>query len=152
MISDRPETEEEIKLKEEINELKKILADEPDVKANGESQQLNANALRQEMDIKEKELEQLIHDLDDKVRFGQRSTDRPGSGAGRVASYFPARPPSQSGPPEDHRNMEFMDRPRSRGTGDAWGKPMDERRGFGVRERGFHGNRDIDRSRSRDRW
>ncbi|KAK1318221.1 hypothetical protein QJS10_CPB04g01559 [Acorus calamus] len=145
----RPETEEEKKLKEEIDVLKKALADESDVESNG---QLTADAMRQVIDVKEKDLEQLVIELDKKVRLGQRSTERPSSGAGRGAGYFPERPPSQSGPSEDYRNVEFMDRPRSHGAGDAWGKPVDDRRGFGARERGFLGNRDFDRSRSRDRW
>lgn len=108
---------------------------------SGETQ----TGLHDEILSKEKELEQLIRDLDDKVRFGQKAVERPGSAAGRVA-VFPERPPSQSGSVEDFRNTEFMERPRSRGTGDLWTRPVDDRRAFqGGRERGFLGHRDMDR-------
>nr|DAD34427.1 TPA_asm: hypothetical protein HUJ06_005067 [Nelumbo nucifera] len=131
---DRPETEEEKMLKEEINQLKKELEKEAVV------------------DSKERDLELLIRDLDDKIRFGQKAIDRPGSGSGRAVP-FPERPPSQSGLSEDSRSIEFMERPRSRGTGDVWTRPGEDRRGFhGGRERGFLGNRDMDRSKSRERW
>ena len=98
---------------------------------------------------KERELELLIRNLDDKVRFGQKAIDRPGSGAGRPGSgagragSFLERVPSHSGSFEDSRNVEFMDRPRSHGKGDAWARPSDDRRGFqGSRERGFQGSRE----------
>ena len=101
--------------------------------------------LHDEIFSKEKELEQLVRDLDDKVRFGQKAVERPGSAAGRV-TVFPERPPSQSGSVEEFRNTEFMERPRSRGTGDLWTRPGDDRRAFqGSREKGFLGHRDIDR-------
>ncbi|XP_042500714.1 eukaryotic translation initiation factor 4B2-like [Macadamia integrifolia] len=91
---------------------------------------------------KEKDLELLIRELDDKVRFGQKSFERPGSGAGRVAG-LPERPPSQSGLSDDYRS----------GTADVWSRPGDDRRAFqGGRERGFLSNRDIDRPKSRGRW
>ncbi|KAE8719304.1 Sulfur E2 [Hibiscus syriacus] len=76
-----------------------------------------------------------------------KEEERPGSGAGRTGS-FPDRPPSQFGSIDVSRGVEFMDRPRSRGTTDAWTRPGDERRGF---KGGFQGNRDVDRPRSRDR-
>lgn len=102
-------------------------------------------SLRDEIASKEKDLEQLIRDLDDKVRFGQKAIERPGSAAGRV-TVFPERPPSQSGSVEEFRNTEFMERPRSRGTGDLWTRPVDDRRAFqGGRDRGFLGNRDLGR-------
>lgn len=104
--------------------------------------------LHDEILNKEKELDQLIRDLDDKVRFGQKAIERPGSAAGRV-SVFPERPPSQSGSVEEFRSAEFVERPRSRGmggTGDLWTRPVDDQRAFqGGRERGFLGHRDTDR-------
>ncbi|KAJ4974409.1 hypothetical protein NE237_007583 [Protea cynaroides] len=166
---DRPETDEEKMLKEEIDHLRKGLEKETAVNANGETlesggEQTNLHEL---ILRKEKELELLIRELDDKVRFGQKTFQRPGSGAGRIAGFperpgsgagriggFPERPPSQSGLSEDHRSMEFMESPpRSRGTADVWTRPGEDRRAFqGGRERGFLGNRDIDRPKSRERW
>ncbi|KAE8710227.1 hypothetical protein F3Y22_tig00110325pilonHSYRG00042 [Hibiscus syriacus] len=94
----------------------------------------------------------LIKDLGNKIRFGQKAVERPGSGAGRTGS-FPDGPPSQSGSIDGSRSVEFTDRPRSRGTAAAWTMPGDERRGFqGGRDRGFQGNRDMERPRSRERW
>ncbi|KAG2708093.1 hypothetical protein I3843_05G160300 [Carya illinoinensis] len=156
---DRLETDEERKLKEEIDHLKKELERESTMEANSESLQGSGGDQSSLCDIillRERELETLIHDLDSKVRFGQKAVERPGSrpssGAGRVAG-FPERPPSQSSSIEETRNMEFMDRPRSRGAGDVWARPADDRRSFGSgRDRGFIGNRDLDRPRSRDRW
>ncbi|XP_010248678.1 PREDICTED: eukaryotic translation initiation factor 4B2 [Nelumbo nucifera] len=152
---DRPETEEEKMLKEEIDHLRKEL-EKVAIDANGESLQEASGGeqttLRELILHKERDLELLIRDLDDKIRFGQKVVDRPGSGSGRSAS-FPERPPSQSSLSEESRSMEFMERPRSRGTGDVWIRPGDDRRGFqGGRERGFLGNRDIGRSKSRERW
>ncbi|GMI87743.1 eukaryotic translation initiation factor 4B1 [Hibiscus trionum] len=153
---DRPETEEEKILKEEIDGLKKELEKNstPSSEAAGDQ-----HSLREKLLHKERELEMLIQDLENKVRFGQKSVGRPGSGAGRPGSgagrtgSFPDRPPSQSGSIDGSRSVEFMDRPRSRGTTDAWTRPGDERRGFqGGRDRGFQGNRDMDRPRSRERW
>ena len=58
----------------------------------------------------------------------------------------PERPHFRSGSFGESRNVEFTERPRSRGTGDAWPRQRDERRGFqGGRERGFLGSRDVDR-------
>ncbi|GMH01554.1 hypothetical protein Nepgr_003393 [Nepenthes gracilis] len=150
---DRPETEEERALKEEIGQLKKELEKEL---ANDASQASGGDktSISDLISIKERDLEILTMDLDDKVRFGQKSVERPGSGAGRFAS-FPERPPSQSGTSEDLRGAEFMDRPRSRGTGDVWTRPNEDRRGGfqGGRDRGFLGSRDYyDRSTSRQRW
>lgn len=171
----RPETEQERALKEEIENLKKELEKESGGDVSQESGGEQAN-LRELVQSKETELETLIRELDDKVRFGQKAVERPGSGAGRFTG-FPERPPSQSAgerpgsgagrftgfsdrPPssqsasfEDARGPETMDRPRSRGTGaDVWTRPGEDRRGSfqGARDRGFLGNRDFDRSR--DRW
>ncbi|XP_017611296.1 eukaryotic translation initiation factor 4B2-like [Gossypium arboreum] len=151
---DRPETEEEKILKEEIDNLKKEL--EKDSTPASESA-LDQSALRDTLLHKERELEKLIRDLENKVKFGQKAVERPGSGSGRIGSSYSDRPPSQSGSSDSSRNMEFMDRPRSRGTVDGWTRPADDRRGFqggfqGGRDRGFPGNRDVDRPRSRERW
>ncbi|OAY32492.1 eukaryotic translation initiation factor 4B2 [Manihot esculenta] len=151
---DRAQTEEEKLLREEIEHLKEHQK-ELTVKGNRESLQGPSQDQSNVQDIisqKEKELEQLIRDLDDKVRFGQKATDRPGSGAGRSAS-FSERPHSQSGSFDESRSTEHMDRPRSRGKPDIWTRPGDDRRAFqGGRERGFVGSRDFDRPRSRERW
>ncbi|XP_057507561.1 eukaryotic translation initiation factor 4B2-like [Actinidia eriantha] len=150
---DRPETEAEKNLKEEINHLKKELEKESSSHANRESLEGETqSSLNDLIGSKERDLELLIRELDDKVRFGQKGIERPGSGAGRVSS-FPERPPSQSGAFEESRSMDFMERPRSRGTGDMWPRQGDDRRSFqGGRERGFLGNRDTDRPSSRNRW
>ncbi|KAK7318667.1 hypothetical protein RJT34_03372 [Clitoria ternatea] len=153
---DRPETMEEKLLKEEIENLKKELEKESTINSNKEfadeadGDQTSTRAMLLQ---KERELELLIRDLDDKVRFGQKAVDRPGSSAGR-ASGFSDRPPSRSGSFDDSRSVDFTDRPRSRGTGDTWTRPSDDRRQFqGSRERGWFSNsRDSDRSRSRERW
>ncbi|KAJ6821302.1 putative eukaryotic translation initiation factor 4B1 [Iris pallida] len=148
---DRSVTDEEKMLKEEINHLKKELSIETEGNLNGDPAAHSteqAAYLHEQISQKERDLEKLIRDLDDKVRFGQKATSemRPGSGAGN-------RPPSQSGMSEEPRNMEFTERPRSRGgLGDSWAKPMDDRRGFqGGRESSFFGSRNMDRSR-RDGW
>ncbi|KAE9610323.1 putative plant specific eukaryotic initiation factor 4B [Lupinus albus] len=136
---ERTETEEEKLLKEEIDQLKKELEKESTANSNkefvGESgeEQSNAHAI---LLHKERELELLIHDLDDKVRFGQKAVERPGSSAGRNVG-LPDRPHSQSGSCEDSKSVEFNDRPRSRGTGDMRMRPSDERRPYGSgRDRG----------------
>lgn len=135
-------------LKEEIDNLKKELEKEVAINGNGESLEEGSGAdkssLHEMLLSREKDLELLICELDDKVRFGKKpATGRPGSGAGRIVAFPDQRPPSQSGRLEDERNIEFMDRLRSRGTVDAWKRPIDDRRTFqGGRERGgFLGNR-----------
>uniref|UniRef100_A0A5B6Z178 Putative hepatoma-derived growth factor-related protein 2-like n=1 Tax=Davidia involucrata TaxID=16924 RepID=A0A5B6Z178_DAVIN len=144
---DRPETEAEKILKEEIDHLKKE-PEKESVQGSGKDQ----TSLHDQILCKERDLELLVRELDDKVRFGQKAVERPDSGAGRVAG-FPERPPSQSGMFEESRSMEFMERPRSRGTGDVWTRQGNDRRAFqGGREGGFLGNRDVDRPRSRERW
>ncbi|TKY60229.1 argonaute 2 [Spatholobus suberectus] len=153
---ERPETMEEKLLKEEIDNLKKELEKESTINSNKESadeaggDQSSTHAILRQ---KEKELEFLIRDLDDKVRFGQKAVERPGSSAGK-STGFSDRPPSRSGSFEDSRSVDFTERPRSRGTGDMWMRPSDDRRQFqGSRERGwFSGSRDLNRSRSRERW
>lgn len=138
-------------MKEEIESLKKELAEGNDVPQESQGEQIS---LRDLIQNKERDLDTLTRELDDKVRFGQkaverpgsRSGSRPGSGAGRFTS-FPERPPSQSGSFDDPRGPEVMERPRSRGT-DVWTRPGEERRGSfqGGRDRGgFLGNRNFDR-------
>ncbi|KAI3730891.1 hypothetical protein L1987_62071 [Smallanthus sonchifolius] len=153
----RPETEAEKNLKEEIYNLKMDFKKESNE---------NQTGLHDTILEKERELEQLTRDLDDKLRFGQK-TERPGSGAGRMGSGFQERPGSgsersgpgfherplsQSGSFDESRSVDFSDRPRSRG--DFGMRPGDDRRGFGGGRdnRGFLGNREPGRSNSRDRW
>ncbi|CAL9134724.1 unnamed protein product [Musa acuminata var. zebrina] len=153
----RSETDEEKLLREEIDYLK-LLTKETEGDLNGELTKLSSEELSrlcEEISRKEKDLELLAHQLDDKVRFGQKTTAsiRPGSGAGR-SDTSSTRPPSRSGMSEGSRSIESVDRPQSRGgTGDAWIKPMDDRRAFqGGRDRGFFDGRNGDRSSSRERW
>ncbi|XP_012085521.3 eukaryotic translation initiation factor 4B2 [Jatropha curcas] len=150
---DRSETEEEKLLKEEIEHLKERQK-ELLTKGNRETLQGSdgdQSNLQDIISLKEKELEQLIRDLDDKIRFGQKAVDRPGSGSGRGS--FSERPSSQSGSFDESRSVEYIDRPQSRGAQDAWTRPIEDRRPFqSGKERGFLGSRDFDRSRSRERW
>ncbi|KAJ7945454.1 Eukaryotic initiation factor [Quillaja saponaria] len=152
---ERPETMEEKLLKAEIDQLKTEVEKDSTINANSESLEEaggDQTSLHGILLQKERELELLTHDLDDKLRFGQKAIERPGSGAGRSAN-FQERAPSQSGSFENSRSVEFTDMPRSRGTGDVWTRPVDDRRAFqGGRERGFLSSRDLDRPRSRDRW
>ncbi|KAL5053536.1 hypothetical protein RYX36_034218 [Vicia faba] len=152
---DRLETVEEKLLKEEIDNLKKEIEKESSISSNKEVDdaaggQTGTRAMLLE---KEKELELLIRDLDDKVRFGQKAVERPGSSSGKSAG-FPDRPPSRSGSFEDSRSVDFSDRPRSRGTGDMSMRPTDDRRQFqGSKDRGWFSNSsDLNKPRSRDRW
>lgn len=112
---------------------------------NNESVQVSAEvtSLREKILIKEKDLELLIQQLDDKVRFGQRGTtdNRPGSGAGRVAAF------SQAVLSEDSRSTESIERPRSRGgMGETLPKTVDDKWGFqGIRDRSSFGSRNQGR-------
>ncbi|XP_073007951.1 eukaryotic translation initiation factor 4B1-like [Typha latifolia] len=147
---DRAETAEERMIKEHINHLKKAL-EEAETKMSDGSAQVSTGitSLREQIFDKEKELELLTTELDDKVRFGQRTTDvRPGSGAGRVTMF------SQSDVSEESQSTESMGRPHSRGgILDMRAKPVDDKWGFqGVQDRGSFGRRNSDRSRSRERW
>ncbi|XP_022876846.1 eukaryotic translation initiation factor 4B1-like [Olea europaea var. sylvestris] len=226
-LVERPETEEENSLKEEIEHLKKEFLEK-----SGEEQ----SCLQDLILKREKDLELLRRELDDKVRYSQKVFERPGSGAGRdaisierpsrLAPYeepragFPERPPSRPGAHEDPRAghserprsrpglsekyrpgfperpsrpglyeesrsvfterpsgsgsyeetragfsekspslsqayqdpraVDYMERPRSRGTVNSRTRPIDDRKasqGGGVR--GFVGSRDVDRSRPR---
>ncbi|KAI3720358.1 hypothetical protein L6452_21274 [Arctium lappa] len=147
----RSETEAEKNLKEEIDNLKRDLEKELGSDTNKESLETGSEkqtSLRDRIVEKERELEQLTLDLDNKVRFSQKPVERPGSGAGRSE-----RSASQSGSVDDSRSVDFSDTPRSRGTRDQWIRTGDEKRGFGGgRDRGFSGNRDLGRTKSRERW
>jgi Plant specific eukaryotic initiation factor 4B len=133
----RPETAEEKSLKEEISSLKAELT-ETEQKGPEEERDLQKRILQMEND-----LERLIIELDNKVRFGQRSSadTRPGSGAGRVQVH------PQPGASEEPRTGEHLERPRSGGSsrGDSWSRPVEENKwGFqGPRNRSsFGGNSD----------
>lgn len=116
----RPETAEEKMLKEEISSLKAELT-ETEKKDPGEVKDLEKIILQKETD-----LEQLIIELDNKVRFGQRSSadTRLGSGAGRIPVY------QQPGSSEEPRISESVDRPSSGGSsrGDSWARPVEEKK------------------------
>lgn len=121
---DRPESEEERKLKEEISHLKSQLCN-----ADNEISTISNDNLSHQNELileKERELELLIRQLDDKVRFSQR-------GAAIT------RPRSRSGLSDDSRSSEFMERPQSR----------DRKEGF---QGGFFADRNLDRPNSRERW
>lgn len=154
---ERSVTDEEKMLKDEIDHLKKELAKETENKVNSDSAPISTEQIRNLHDLlrqREKELDQLSRELDDKVRFGQKAPAdvRPGSGSGRMA-FSADRPPSQSGISEDSRNIEFMERPGSRGRSDSWSRPVDDRRGFQRnRDSGFLASKNVDRSKSRERW
>ncbi|ERM98884.1 hypothetical protein AMTR_s00114p00018640 [Amborella trichopoda] len=135
----RPETEEEKLLKDEINNLKKELAKEAELNFGKEASEEHMG-LQELVAKKEKELELLIRELDDKVRFGQRGIERTGSAASGFGTGFD-RPPSRPGTSEGSRSMDLTERPRSRGAADLWTRAGDDRRG---RERGFLGSRDSD--------
>ncbi|KAJ0972789.1 hypothetical protein J5N97_020748 [Dioscorea zingiberensis] len=153
----RPETQEEKMLKEELIHLKDTLMRESKGNSEGESAQTSAGELKslhEQVLQRERELELLTHELDDKVRFGQKATMdmRPGSASGRTVPSFD-RPPSQSGFSEESRVIDYAERPRSRGgMGDSWSKQVDDRQFQDMRERGFPGNRNLDRPKSRERW
>nr|XP_017219868.1 PREDICTED: eukaryotic translation initiation factor 4B2-like [Daucus carota subsp. sativus] len=172
---DRPETEMEVNLKIEIDHLRREIEKESTSNVNRDSQQVSSQEqtnMHDRLLQKERELEQIARELDDKVRFVQKPIERPGSGSGRGSAIF-ERPPSRSGSYEDSRNTKFMQRPRSRGTGDRSGsfedfrnteyvqrphsrgtgdllpRQRDERRGF-QGGKGFLGSRNVDRSS--ERW
>ncbi|KAG6529526.1 hypothetical protein ZIOFF_011731 [Zingiber officinale] len=143
---ERPETDEEKVLKEEIDKLK-ALTIEAESDINSKVVKLSSeelSRLHEEIANKERDLELIACQLNDKVRFGQKVTanSRPGSAAGR-SDTSSARPPSRSGMSESSKSVEFVDAPQSiSGTEDAWRKPMNDRRGLHVRrDRGFFDNR-----------
>ncbi|KAH7289223.1 hypothetical protein KP509_31G064300 [Ceratopteris richardii] len=101
----RPDTEEEAMLKEEIKKLMELCKEKEagDEKVNGllPDQDVERQNVQEELHVKEKELECLTRDLDDKVRFSQKIIDRPWSRSGRSDSGrvydFTDRPGSWSG-------------------------------------------------------
>ncbi|KAG8071292.1 hypothetical protein GUJ93_ZPchr0006g42948 [Zizania palustris] len=129
---DRPETNEERALKEEINllrvDLKETEVNISDKDAKGFSEKLSQM---------EKDLERLTAELDDKVRFGQR----PASGSGKINVPLPVNSAEES------QITDSTERPRSRSSIDQYPKPAEERWGFqGSRDRSsFGGNRSSDR-------
>ncbi|KAF5778193.1 putative plant specific eukaryotic initiation factor 4B [Helianthus annuus] len=138
----RPDTEEEKNLKEEIHNLKMGFE-----KESTENQTNLHNTILE----KERELEQLSRDLDDKLRFSQKTIERPGSGAGRVGSGFQERPGSGSG----RVGSGFQERPGS-GSGRV-GSGFQERpgsgsgrAGLGFQERSLSQSGSFDESRSVD--
>uniref|UniRef100_A0A0C9RUV3 TSA: Wollemia nobilis Ref_Wollemi_Transcript_12123_1500 transcribed RNA sequence n=1 Tax=Wollemia nobilis TaxID=56998 RepID=A0A0C9RUV3_9CONI len=156
---ERPETEEERNLKEEIYALKKLAEETVTDEAHGNGLALREHTteekrptLKEEITLKEKKLELLIRELDDKVRFGKKGGDsRPGSASGRSFEHS-GRPMSQSGLSEGGRRYDSFERPRSRGGEDRVAvvrtRPSEEKRGMYM-ERSF-----SNRSRlsSEERW
>lgn len=119
----------EVNLKIEIHHLRKKIEKESTSHVNRDFQQVSGQEQTNTHDRllqKERELEQISGGLDDRVHFVQKPIERPGSGSGRGSAIF-ERPPSHSGSYEDSRNTEFMQRPRSRGTGDRSGSFEDSR-------------------------
>ncbi|KAK6160285.1 hypothetical protein DH2020_003666 [Rehmannia glutinosa] len=100
---ERPETEEEKNLKEEIEHLKKELLQRSD-----DDQSSIHDLIRQ----REQELELLVRQLDDKIRYSQKNFERQGSEVGKGAGFY-ERPPSRPGAYEEPR-VGYSDRPRSR--------------------------------------
>lgn len=145
----RPETEQEKMLKENIGKLKLELEGEVSVKGKAESFQgseEDQTDLSFILSQKERELESLIRDSDDKVRFGQKAVERPASRSSSVSS-FSERPPSHSSSIDESHSVDHSNRPPSRGTQDAWARPLNERRTFQrSRDRGFFTEREFNRS------
>ncbi|XP_062184771.1 eukaryotic translation initiation factor 4B1-like [Phragmites australis] len=143
----RPESDEEKILKEEINLLKVDLKEIEAKISDGYDQASleEAKKLSEKTSQMERQLQLLSIELDDKIRFGQR----PSSGAGRVRTY-----PPTSLAEEPQATVSTMDRPRSRGGMEPYSKPVEERWGFqGSREKGsFGGSSSSDRSMTRQRW
>ena len=149
---ERPETEEEKNLREEIWDLKRELQKESEKRQSMQGSGEDQISLQDLILSKERNLEQLNCDLDDKVRFGRKVMEKPGSGAFRGA-IISERLPSQSDSLVNSRNKEIRLRPQTPGTGDVRIRPGDNRRAFqGGMERRILGNRDTDRSTSGERW
>ncbi|XP_042011081.1 eukaryotic translation initiation factor 4B2-like [Salvia splendens] len=131
---DRPEAEKEKKLKEEIEQLKRELLEKIGEEQAGVQDQIHK---------KEQELELLVSQLDDKVRYSQRNFERQSPGAVRDVGFndkppsrtglyegrssFHDRPPSASGQYEEPRAV-YQERPPSRP-----GAYEDSRAGFAER-------------------
>ncbi|RLM73778.1 eukaryotic translation initiation factor 4B [Panicum miliaceum] len=140
----RPESDEERNLKEEINLMKVDLKEiEGKISDGSDQASVDAKNLSEKISQLESQLEQLTRELDDKIRFGQR----PRSGAGRVAAH----PPTSLA---EEPQATVVDRPRSRGGMEPPHPRPEERWGFqGSRERGsFGGSRSSDRPETRQRW
>ncbi|KAK4779639.1 hypothetical protein SAY87_015745 [Trapa incisa] len=152
---DRPQTEQEKILVDEIERLRLEL--ERGITLKGKTEPLGGSEDDQTsisliLSQKERELELLVRDLDDKVRFGQKAAERPASRSGSVSS-FSDRPPSRSSSIDESRSADHSDRPPSRGARDAWARPVNARQTFQHgRDRGFFTNREIDRTSSGQRW
>jgi hypothetical protein len=159
--TNRSETEEEWKLKEEVNFLKELVKKSAENEAQvdglalGEQDMEQMQSTMKELVLKEKQLERLTRDLDDKVRFGKRGGDsRPGSAAGRPFEYL-ERPGSRSGLSDGGRSHDSLERPRSRGgegrvAADVWMSSNEGQRGVHVdRERSFQ---QRNRLNLRERW
>lgn len=135
-------------LKEELDLLNRQLEKELEMNKNGESLRgpgADQSKISDLISQKEKELEMLIRDLDGKVKFKPKASERPGSGSGR-AYGFSDRPPSRSGSTDESQSMDYNGRPPSRGTGNAWARPGNDRREFqGGRDWRFYGSKDFDR-------
>uniref|UniRef100_R7WE30 Eukaryotic translation initiation factor 4B1 n=1 Tax=Aegilops tauschii TaxID=37682 RepID=R7WE30_AEGTA len=128
----RPESEEEKNLKEEINLLKVDLKEIEAIAGDGSEQ---AKEVSEKISQMEKQLDLLTVELDDKIRFGQR----PSSGAGRAAAFPPASE-------EPHVAVAHMDRPRSRGGVETYPKPVEERWGFHGHQQGRDGEEEFEES------
>lgn len=86
---------------------------------------------------------------DPQAGYHERPRSRPGAYEDTRSSY-PQRSSFTDGAHQEPRGLDANERPRSRGTGNSWTRPSDDRRYFqGSGGRGFSGNRDVDRSGSR---
>eukprot|EP00252_Welwitschia_mirabilis_P025140 TRINITY_DN7737_c0_g2_i1.p1 TRINITY_DN7737_c0_g2~~TRINITY_DN7737_c0_g2_i1.p1 ORF type:complete len:584 (-),score=75.33 TRINITY_DN7737_c0_g2_i1:315-1850(-) len=129
----RSETPKEMDLKKEVNNLRmRLTRIGSGVSENGKSSSGDdQNAIKEELEYKEKELEILVKELNDKARLERKNEERPGSGAGRNYEFF-ERPGSHSGHSEGGRSFDSLDRPRSRGGEsrgpEVWTRAGEERR------------------------
>ncbi|KAK8933606.1 hypothetical protein KSP39_PZI015683 [Platanthera zijinensis] len=146
---DRLDTDEEKILKEEINSLRDKFAKETERQVDCDyapSSTEQISSLLVQIGQREKELTQLICELDDKVRFRKRVSMeiRPGPDSGRIPS-FASGPPSQSGSSSDSKNTEFTKRLPSRKMNDKLSRSLADRCGFQRRDSGFLASRSLDR-------
>ncbi|KAJ7547815.1 hypothetical protein O6H91_08G105200 [Diphasiastrum complanatum] len=130
---ERLDTEEETKLKKEIKALEELLNN--NIESRNEKIMygvLNEKAekeggmklnVKEELIHKEKELEDLTRALDDKIRYSQRSVDRPPSRGGHSDSgrtSEPSRPSSRAGRSDFGRGIEPANFPKGI---DIWIRP-----------------------------
>lgn len=179
----RPETEDEVLLKQEIKrltELSKQDKEASDQQMNGTivdesgSDQVDVQAILEELHMKEKELENLVRALDDKVRFSQKVGDRPRSRSGwsdvgrsydmldrpgsRPGSRAGSRPGSRSGRSDAGWSYDQVERPGSqsgRRNVDSSESPRSHSGYGGVRtieagERWSRGGRQFEGSRNQE--